>query len=105
MKKKHPISARKPKWQMSEAKSRFEELFKLARTQGPQTVINGKNAVVIIPAEEYERLTNRRPSQTLVEFFAQSPLTKANLDLERTPDYGRDVKLFSPRVGAKTRTT
>jgi hypothetical protein len=50
--------------------------------------------VVIIAAEEYVKLTNRTP-QSLVEFLAQSPLAKANLDLERTPDYGREVKLFS----------
>jgi len=53
----------------------------------------GKEAVVIIAAEEYVRLTNRKPFQTLVDFFAQSPLAKADIDLERTPDYGRELKL------------
>jgi len=38
---------------------------------------------------------SRKHSQPLSQFFAQSPLAKANLDLERIPDYGREVKLFS----------
>ena len=49
---------------------------------------------MVLPAEEFERLTHRGKQQTdLVEFFAQSPLAKANLDLERVPDYGRTVDL------------
>lgn len=54
----------------------------------------GKEAVVIVPAEEFERLGRRsRQPENLVDFFAQSPLREANLDLERKPDYGRKVRL------------
>jgi antitoxin Phd len=96
MKNKGLQLARKSKWRLSEVRARFDELFDLARTSGPQTVTRkGKEAVVIIAAEEYVRLTNRKPSQTLVDFFAQSPLAKADVDLQRTPDYGRELKLFS----------
>jgi prevent-host-death family protein len=87
-------SAPNSNWQFSEAKSRFDYLFKLARTEGPQTVTRKGKKVVIIAVEEYVRLTNRKPSRTLVDFFAQSPLAKADLDLERTPDYGRELRLF-----------
>jgi len=82
-------------WQLQTAKARFSELFRRARAEGPQWVTRqGKEAVVVLPAEEFERLTNRGKQQTdLVEFFAQSPLAKANLDLERVPDYGRTVDL------------
>jgi hypothetical protein len=31
--------------------------------------------------------------QTLVEFFRNSPLVEAELDLERVPDYGRDISM------------
>jgi hypothetical protein len=34
----------------------------------------------------------KKPSQPLSQFFAQSPLAKANLDIERIPDYGRKLK-------------
>ena len=82
-------------WQLQDAKARFSELFRRARAEGPQVVTRqGKEAVVIIPAEEFERLKNRsRQPQSLVEFFAKSPLAGANLDLERSDDYGRDIEL------------
>jgi len=49
---------------------------------------------VILPAEEFERLTARhRQPKTLFEFFQQSPLRDVNLDLERDPDIGRDIEL------------
>ena len=82
-------------WQLQTAKAQFSEVFRLAHAQGPQWVTRqGKEAVVIIPAEEFERLIARkRQPQSLSQFFAQSPLAKANLDLERVPDYGRAVQL------------
>ncbi len=53
-----------------------------------------KEAVVILPAEEFERLSARsRQPKSLVEFFARSPLAKANIDLERKADYGREIEL------------
>jgi len=48
----------------------------------------------MLPAEEFERLTGRaKQPRSLARFFAESPLAKAALDLERTPDYGRMVDL------------
>jgi antitoxin Phd len=82
-------------WQLQAAKARFSEVFRLARSQGPQWVTrNGKEAVVVLASEEYERLT-RRKEQTgsLVEFFAKSPLAGLELNLEREPDFGRPVDL------------
>jgi hypothetical protein len=38
---------------------------------------------------------SKRSSQSPVQFFAQSPLANADINLERTPDYGRELKLFS----------
>jgi len=38
------------------------------------------------------RVRSRQP-QSLVEFFAKSPLSKVRIDLERKPDYGRAVEL------------
>lgn len=85
----------KARWQLQTAKARFSELFRRARSEGPQWVTRqGKEAVVVLPAEEFERLSARsRQPSNLVEFFAESPLAKAGLDLERKPDYGRKVEL------------
>jgi prevent-host-death family protein len=93
----HPAQRSKnPKsWQLQAAKAQFSEVFRRARSEGPQYVTRGgKEAVVIVPAEEFDRLTARtRQPQSLVEFFARSPLAGLDLDLERKPDYGRKVKL------------
>ncbi len=51
-----------------------------------------REAVVMLPAEEFERLTGRA-QQPHSKFFAESPLAKAPIDLERKPDYGRIVDL------------
>jgi antitoxin Phd len=82
-------------WQLQTAKARFSELFRKARAEGPQWVTRqGKDAVVIVAAEEFQRLLVRsKQPGSLVEFFAKSPLAGANLDLERSPDYGREIDL------------
>ena len=83
------------RWQLQTAKARFSEVFRRARAEGPQYVTRqGKDAVVIVPAEEFERLTGRtRKPRSLVAFFAESPLAGADLKLERKADLGRKVDL------------
>lgn len=83
------------RWQLQTAKAQFSELFRRARAEGPQWVTRqDKEAVVVLPAEEFERLKARsRQPQNLVEFFAESPLAKVAIDLEREPDYGRTIEL------------
>ncbi|PTS90356.1 MULTISPECIES: type II toxin-antitoxin system Phd/YefM family antitoxin [unclassified Caulobacter] len=44
-------------WSLAEAKAKFSELVERARTEGPQRLTrNGKDAVVVVSAEEYRRL-------------------------------------------------
>jgi antitoxin Phd len=82
-------------WQLQTAKARFSELFRRARNEGPQIVTRqGKEQVVVLPAEEFERLTRRaRQPRSLVRFFAESPLSGVKLDLRRSKDKGREIKL------------
>jgi antitoxin Phd len=81
-------------WQLQTAKARFSELFRRARAEGPQYVTRqGKEAVVVIGAEEFEKLKRRNRKTSLVQFFAESPLVGSGIDLERMPDFGRKVKL------------
>jgi antitoxin Phd len=81
-------------WQLQTAKARFSELFRRARTEGPQYVTRqGKDTVVVIRAEEFEKLKRRNRQTSLVQFFAESPLVSSGIDLERTPDFGRKIKL------------
>lgn len=82
-------------WQLQTAKARFSELFRRARTEGPQVVTRqGKEQVVILPAEQFAQLTKRvRQPKSLVKFFAESPLTQVKLDLSRDLDSGREISL------------
>jgi antitoxin Phd len=82
-------------WQLQTAKAQFSELFRRARTDGPQVITRqGKEQVVVLPAEQFAQLTKRvRQPKSLVRFFAESPLTNIKLDLSRDVDSGRDIKL------------
>ena len=82
-------------WQLQTAKARFSELFRLVRSKGPQWVTRqGKEAVVVIPVEQFERLIKQNAGpQSLVEFFAKSPLSGSEITFKREADYGRDITL------------
>ena len=82
-------------WQLQEAKARFSEVFRLARSRGPQRITrHGKEAVVVIPAEDFEDLVQRlKEPKSLVQFFAKSPLVGSGINLERQRDYGRSTEL------------
>lgn len=81
------------KWQLQEAKNRLSEVVRKASDEGPQVItLRGDDAVVVVAAEEYARLT-RKPKGSLVDFFRQSPLGEVTLDIARSVDTGRQVKL------------
>ena len=78
-------------WQLQTAKQHFSELVERARRDGPQVVTkHGKDAVVVVSAEEYRRLRHEQPS--LLEFLRSAPDFDA-LELDRATDRGRDVEL------------
>jgi antitoxin Phd len=82
-------------WQLQVAKAQFSEVFRRARERAPQVVTKqGKEAVVILALEEFQRLTKRdKQPKSLSKFFAESPLAKVSIDLKRKSDYGRKVEL------------
>jgi prevent-host-death family protein len=82
-------------WQLHEAQARFTEVCRLARQDGPQRVTGPvREAVVVIAAEEYDRLTRSAArSGSLSAFFAASPLRGSGIDLDRPRDLERDVPL------------
>ncbi|MGA2300186.1 MAG: type II toxin-antitoxin system Phd/YefM family antitoxin [Candidatus Acidiferrum sp.] len=88
-------AAPETRWQLQTAKARFSEVFRRARAEGPQWITRQeKEAVVMLPAEEFENLTARaRQPRSLVQFFSESPLAKSGIKLERARDYGRKVDL------------
>ena len=82
-------------WQLQTAKAKFSEVFRLARTEGPQRITRqGKEGVVMISDEQYDRLMMKsHQPKSIVQFFRESPLVGVNLDLERDKDTGRDIEL------------
>ncbi|WP_411287808.1 type II toxin-antitoxin system Phd/YefM family antitoxin [Phenylobacterium sp.] len=84
--------ARPASWKLEDAKARFSEVVRRARSDGPQAVtVRGHRAVVILDADDYERLAAPAASQPLVEFLES--LHAAGLDLTRESDTGRQVDL------------
>lgn len=78
-------------WTVAEAKAKFSEVIDRATSDGPQTVTrNGRTAVVIVSAEEWERKTKRKG--TLAEFFANSPLRGSGIKIKRLPGRPRKVE-------------
>lgn len=76
-------------WKLQDAKARFGELVRRARTEGPQRVtVRGHDAVVVIAADELER---RLPTSEAMPFVAfMESLSVDGLDLTRDPDAGRN---------------
>ena len=88
-------TAPKGRWQLQTAKARFSELFRRARSEGPQLITRrDKEGVVMISDEQYQRLVGKaHQPQNLLQFFLESPLVGIELDLERDKDEGRDIEL------------
>jgi antitoxin Phd len=78
-------------WQLQAAKQRFSELVERAQREGPQLVTkHGREAVVVVSAEEYRRLNG--PADDLVDFLRSAPDFDL-LDLQRPSDRGREPAL------------
>ncbi len=79
-------------WTVVDAKAHLSQVIDEALSQGPQQITrNGRPAVVVVSAEEWERKTRRKGS--LAEFFAASPLRDSNLEIERGEDGPREIDL------------
>ncbi len=80
-------------WKLQDAKARFSEVVRRARTEGPQRVtIRGQDAVVVIAADELDRLLPQTSDALPFVAFMES-LAVDGLDLTRERDLGRDVAL------------
>lgn len=77
-------------WNLADAKNRFSELVTRALTQGPQRVRRRKDSVVVVAAEEFERLAGQRPR---LKDYLTAGESFEGLNLERDQSPGRDVTL------------
>ena len=71
-------------WQLQEAKSRFSEVVDLTLKEGPQLVTRrGEEAVVILAAKDYRRLSGR--TTNLMDSLLNAPRGEP-LVLERSQE-------------------
>ena len=86
--------ARSSSWALQDAKARFSEVVRKAKTEGPQHVtVHGREEVVIVSVEEFRRAREERTGQALIDLFQDSPLR--DVDFDRRPERSpvRDVEL------------
>jgi prevent-host-death family protein len=82
------------RWQVQEAKQRFSEVIRAATAGEVQIVTrHGHEIAVVIEIEEYHRL--RREAITFMDYLAADPHLDADLEVERSQDFPRDVDLLS----------
>jgi antitoxin Phd len=80
-------------WQLQEAKQRFSELVRRTLDEGPQVVTrHGEEVVVVVPAEEFRRMSGKKPD--FKEYLMSAPEGLENIIPERSPnDLPREVDL------------
>ncbi len=81
-----------PVWKLEDAKARFSELVRRAHDEGPQAAtVRGQPAVVIVDADDYERMVTPMPKLPLVALLED--LHMEGLDITGGHDFGREVEL------------
>ena len=82
------------RWALQDAKARFSEVVRKAKTEGPQRItVHGREEVVVVAVEEYRRVKGERTGAALVEVLRDSPLRDIELDREGVRSPVRKVKL------------
>jgi prevent-host-death family protein len=93
--KRSSVKLRRPgHWLLADAKARFSELVRLARSEGPQHVtVHGRDAVVLMTAEEFRRLKGNPTGAALIAAMRESPHRNVPIEPKRAPMPVRKIKL------------
>jgi prevent-host-death family protein len=79
---------------LQDAKARFSELVRRAQEAGPQRVtVRGRDAVVILSSEEYDRLRHPGTGADLVQAMADPRVRELSFEHPKLRPTVRDVKL------------
>ena len=80
-----PKSSRPPgRWLLQDAKARFSELVRRARSEGPQHVtVHGRDEVVVVAADEFRRLAGERTGAALIAAMQASPYREIDIEPSR----------------------
>ena len=98
MKKANRSTSSRPRsgnrWRLQDAKARLSEVVRQARERGPQRVtLHGRDAVVIVRADEFDRMQRPVSGRDLVVVLANSPLADVSFDCLATKSPVRDVDI------------
>ncbi|HUP61281.1 MAG TPA: type II toxin-antitoxin system prevent-host-death family antitoxin [Thermoanaerobaculia bacterium] len=86
--------SRAGRWALQDAKARFSEVVRKARTEGPQRItVHGREEVVVVSVEEYRRAKGEPTGQALVDLLRGSPLRDVTFGRFRTRGRVRGVEL------------
>lgn len=81
-------------WALQDAKARFSEVVRKAKTEGPQQItVHGREEVVVVSVEEYRRIKGQPTGEILVKMMQNSPLGDIEFDREGTRSPVRGVEL------------
>jgi prevent-host-death family protein len=81
-------------WALQDAKARFSELVRKAKTEGPQRItVHGREEVVVVSIEEFRRVKGEPTGEELVKLLHDSPLTDIRIERVRTRSRVRGVEL------------
>jgi prevent-host-death family protein len=82
------------RWALQDAKARFSEVVRKARTEGPQQItVHGREEVVVVSVEEYRRVKGQPTGEALVKLLHDSPLRDIKIEREGTRSGVRAVEL------------
>lgn len=81
-------------WRLQDAKAQFSEVVRRAKHGGPQHVtVHGREAVVVIAAEDFRRLQGLHSGQSLIDAMRASPHRDVEIAPGRASMPVRDVEL------------
>jgi prevent-host-death family protein len=82
------------RWRLQDAKARLSEVVRQAQKRGPQRVtLHGRDAVVVVRADEFDRMRRPISGADIVAALATSPLADVDFERMTVKSKVRDVRL------------
>lgn len=82
------------RWRLQDAKAHLSEVVRQAQQRGPQRItLHGRDAVVVVRADEFDRMRRPISGREIVAALATSPLADANFERVTIASPVREVSL------------
>lgn len=82
------------RWRLQDAKAQLSEVVRRAQQRGPQRVtLHGRDAVVVVRADDFDRMQRPVTGRDIVTALAASPLANVNIERLNMKSPVRDVNL------------